>query len=125
MARPKLTIDYGRVKELAEIQCTQEEVAVTLGISERTLQRNAEFCRLYYLHKQAGKIDLLKKQFEMAKKGDKQLLIWLGKQYLGQTDKSDSNITGNSVGIIWADDFGEGTKGEAAKDNVKPLHKAV
>ena len=32
------------------------------------------------------KINLRKKQVEMALNGDVRMLIWLGKQYLGQTD---------------------------------------
>ena len=32
-------------------------------------------------------VELRKKQFEMAMDGNVQMLIWLGKQYLGQSDK--------------------------------------
>ena len=36
------------------------------------------------------KIDLKKKQWEVAMDGNVQMLIWLGKQYLGQQDSPDS-----------------------------------
>lgn len=118
--RPKLIIDYERVAELAEIQCTQEAIALDLGISVRTLQRNPEFCRVYGAAQEKGKTLILRKQFELAKKGDRQMLIWLGKQYLGQVDKSDTNISGNSVGIIWQDEYGVNVK----KDAPKPVQLA-
>ena len=35
------------------------------------------------------KIALKKKQFDMAMKGNVPMLIWLGKQYLGQMDKQE------------------------------------
>ena len=34
-----------------------------------------------------GKTSLRRHQFELAKKGNATMLIWLGKQYLGQTDR--------------------------------------
>ena len=36
-----------------------------------------------------GKISLRRYQFRQAEKGNASLLIWLGKQYLGQTDKQE------------------------------------
>ena len=39
------------------------------------------------------KIELRKKQFEIAMEGDVRMLIWLGKNYLGQTE-STMKITG-------------------------------
>lgn len=86
MARPKKEIDYEAIKKLASIQCTQEEIANFLEISVRTLQRDEEFCRLYKNGIDNGKMSLRRYQFECAKKGNSAMLIWLGKQYLGQTD---------------------------------------
>lgn len=36
------------------------------------------------------KVNLFAKQYEIAMEGNVTLLIWLGKQYLGQTDKIDN-----------------------------------
>ena len=47
VGRPKIQIDYNTVEKLANIQCTQEEIASFLGVSVRTLQRDEEFCRIY------------------------------------------------------------------------------
>lgn len=93
MARPKKEIDYDLVKKLAEIQCTQEEISSILDISVRTLQRDKEFCRIFNMSKENGKMSLKRWQFKRAEQGSDRMLIWLGKQYLGQRDVIESNNT--------------------------------
>jgi len=45
--------------------------------------------------KMAGmKMNLARKQYEVALKGNIAMLIWLGKQYLGQSDHAQVNLTG-------------------------------
>ena len=87
--RPKKKIDYELVEKLAYIQCTQEEISSILGISTRTLQRDKEFCRIYKNGMDNGKMSLRRLQWKAAEKGNNTMLIWLGKQYLGQTDKQE------------------------------------
>ena len=93
MARPKKEIDYDLVKKLAEIQCTQEEISSILDISVRTLQRDKEFCRIFNMSRENGKMSLKRWQFKRAEQGSDRMLIWLGKQYLGQRDVIESNNT--------------------------------
>lgn len=93
MARPKKKIDYDLVKKLAEIQCTQEEISNILDISVRTLQRDKEFCRIFNMSRENGKMSLKRWQFKRAEQGSDRMLIWLGKQYLGQRDVIESNNT--------------------------------
>ena len=88
MARPKIQIDYITVEKLANIQCTQEEIANFLGISVRTLQRDDEFCRIYKKGQDNGKMSLRRMQYKLAEK-NASMAIWLGKQYLGQRDIID------------------------------------
>lgn len=83
--RPKKEIDYGVVEKLANIQCTQEEIAGVLGISVRTLQRDEEFCRIYKKGQENGKMSLRRIQYKLAEK-NASMAIFLGKQYLGQRD---------------------------------------
>lgn len=47
MGRPKKEIDYFAVEKLANLMCTQEEIASYLGISTRTLQKDEEFLRVF------------------------------------------------------------------------------
>lgn len=83
--RPKKEIDYQTVEKLANIQCTQEEIANFLEISVRTLQRDEEFCRIYKKGQDNGKMSLRRTQFKLADKNPT-MAIWLGKQYLRQKD---------------------------------------
>lgn len=83
--RPKKEIDYDVVEKLANIQCTQEEIASFLGLSVRTLQRDEEFCRIYKKGQENGKMSLRRIQFKLAEKNTS-MAIFLGKQYLGQKD---------------------------------------
>jgi len=85
MARPKVQIDYEAVRKLASIMCTEHEIATFLGCSERTLQRDKEFCRIYKEGQENGKMSLRRMQFKLAEKSYA-MAIFLGKQYLGQRD---------------------------------------
>lgn len=89
--RPKKQIDYNAVEKLANIQCTQEEIANFLGISVRTLQRDDEFCRIYKKGQDNGKMSLRRIQYKLAEKNTA-MAIWLGKQYLGQRDNLSEEI---------------------------------
>ena len=53
------------------------------------------------------KIELRQKQWELAMMGNVQMLIWLGKQYLGQSDKVDNNWENPIDGIVFIDEDGE------------------
>lgn len=96
VGRPKKVLDYKLIGSLAEIQCTEEEIAKILDVSVRTLQRDAEFCRVYNSKREAGKSSLRRIQWKKAMEGNSTMLVWLGKQYLGQTDKQDTKIGADS-----------------------------
>lgn len=90
--RPKKEIDYQAVEKLANIQCTQEEIASFLELSVRTLQRDEEFCRIYKKGQDNGKMSLRRMQFKLADKNPT-MAIWLGKQYLKQKDNIEVEST--------------------------------
>ena len=83
--RPKKEIDYATVEKLANIQCTQDEIASFLGVSTRTLQRDEKFMELFNKGCDNGKMSLRRIQWKHAEKSAT-MAIWLGKQYLGQKD---------------------------------------
>lgn len=87
--RPKKAIDYETVEKLAGLFCTQEEIAAFLGLDVKTLQRDASFGAFYKKGQEKGKCSLRRYQYECAKKGNSAMLIWLGKQYLGQKENID------------------------------------
>lgn len=81
----KKDISEKQVFELAKLHCTYEEIANILDISKGTLTNR--FKQVIQKGYEDVKRSLRKKQLELARSGNVTMLIWLGKQYLGQTDK--------------------------------------
>ncbi len=102
MPRPKINIDWKKVDKLLKSQCDGVGIAGILGIDPDTLYKHCEednkmcFSAYSQQKKSEGKELLRAKQFESAMQGEKSMLIWLGKQYLEQTDKQETkNINKN------------------------------
>lgn len=100
--RPKFFTD-DKVKllhDLLKIQCTASEAASVLGCSEKTIERYAGeqcpgegFVGLLKRYGGEGLISLRRAQWQQAiKKGNTTMLIWLGKQHLGQSDKTQMEL---------------------------------
>ena len=93
VGRPKLDIDPEQVTRLARLHCTMEEMASFFGCHRDTLHNN--FSAEIDKGRSEGNISLRRKQWQMAvEKGNVVMLIWLGKQMLGQRNEiieSDSN----------------------------------
>lgn len=100
MARPLKVIDWNVVDKLCGIQATAEEIAQFLGIDADTLatackrEQNMTFSDYFSQKRGSGKVSLRRAQWQAAQDGNPALLIWLGKQYLGQKDKSAHEISG-------------------------------
>lgn len=99
--RPKATIDWQKVDVYLKAGCSGAGIAGLLGIHPNTLYETCKRdkkCDLsaYSQQKREVGLDMIRfKQFDKAMKGDTSMLIWLGKQYLGQKDKieNDNNTT--------------------------------
>lgn len=109
--RPKVKphIDETQVAQLASFGCTDSEIAVVAGISESTLRRHFE--PLLKKGRASLRADLRTAQVKKAlgvfvRQTDKDdtkdvyltppdntMLIWLGKQYLEQRDKTDTKTS--------------------------------
>ena len=93
VGRPKLDIDAEQVTRLARLHCTMQEMADFFGCHRETLREN--FSPQIDKGRSEGNISLRRKQWQMAvEKGNVVMLIWLGKQMLGQRNEiieSDSN----------------------------------
>jgi hypothetical protein len=85
MARPRKKIDASQVEGLAAIHCTTDEIGAVLGCSRDTLERR--YAASIKDGRARGRASLRRKQWELAQSGNATMLIWLGKQLLGQTDK--------------------------------------
>ena len=85
MARPLLNIDAEQVEKLASIGCTNQEIASFFNCSKDTIE--GRFSAELHKGRDTGKMRLRKLQLNAAEKGNVVMLIWLGKQMLGQSDK--------------------------------------
>ena len=86
MGRPKLNIDEEQVQKLSEMQCTNVEIASFFGCDEATIRKR--FSDMLTKGREIGKISLRRKQMKVAMHGNVTMLIFLGKQYLRQADKT-------------------------------------
>ena len=93
-------IDQKQFEQLCKMQCTETEIMSWFDVCKDTLIdwcRNTygtDFSTIYKQKKEGGKIALRRFQLQQAEKNPT-MAIWLGKQYLGQTDKIET--TGEQV----------------------------
>ncbi len=90
--RPTVAIDLQELEKLSEFGCTNKEIAAFFGVTERTIElrrRKEEFRLAMEKGYSRANISIRRKQLKMALDGDRTMLIWLGKQRLGQQDKID------------------------------------
>ena len=104
MGRPKklledITVDGWTHLESLVMWASEVYCAEQLNVSVPTLcERIKERYGLTYLEYQDKrrellKVNVLKKQYDVAMKGNVTMLIWLGKNLLGQSDKSTVSTT--------------------------------
>lgn len=97
MGRKYIDIKQDEFEKLCHIQCTAEEIASWFRCSVDTIERwckreyQKTFAEVFSEKRLGGCISLRRAQFQEAIKGNTALLIWLGKQYLGQTDVEKSD----------------------------------
>jgi len=114
--RPPIEIDFNLLDNLCYVQCTEAEIAGILGVSievivARIKEETGKSFSEYYAEKSSGgKASLRRRQFKSAMGSDPvivdgelvsqgvppnpTMMIWLGKQYLGQSDKAE--LTGKN-----------------------------
>lgn len=84
--RPRKQIDIEAVEELASEGCTQEEIADVLGFSRSTFHNHKEAKEAYKRGIANLKISLRHWQVQLAKSGNAQMLVYLGKVILKQSE---------------------------------------
>lgn len=99
MPRPKKAIDEQQVHKLAAIGCSGKEIAAVLGCCRDTLYKR--FPTAIKEGHERMKSSLRRAQYKKAMEGNPAILIWLGKQYLGQRDKQElAGSEGGPVQVI-------------------------
>ncbi|HTV49205.1 MAG TPA: hypothetical protein VMG59_12255 [Phycisphaerae bacterium] len=86
-----MNIDPIIVGKLAAMGCSNCEIADLLGCSEGTI-RSKRFYEILAKNRAEIRKNLRKAQIDAALAGNTAMMIWLGKQMLGQTDKSETEI---------------------------------
>lgn len=105
--KPMSDKEFEQLVNMIRIQCTRDEICDILNMSETTLNRRIKeqgiegvdnFEALYKKHQGEGKASLRRAQWKAAQDGNPTMLVWLGKQMLGQKDKQE--LSGPDGGAI-------------------------
>ena len=102
MARPKkYDIDTDKVEQLAGFGCTNTEIASFFGCSTDLIEKS--YSEFLTKGRDKGKIRLRQLQWRAAERGNTSILIWLGKQVLGQSEKTEHSWENPIDGIEFID----------------------
>ena len=85
--RPRINLEPEQVRKLAAIHCTVDEIADVMAVSRDTIYRN--YKNELDMGRAEGKMTLRADQLKAARNGSGAMLIWLGKQILGQKDQQE------------------------------------
>jgi hypothetical protein len=90
MGRPQVKIDLAQLEKLCAMMYTDSDLARFFRCSVRTIERRKcvpDFLEAMERGRAKAKVALRRAQWKAAMEGDVRMLIFLGKQYLGQTEK--------------------------------------
>ena len=111
VGRDKKVIPQCEVEHLASLGCTDRDIAEYFAVSESTLRYN--FSSELIKGRHQLKTSLRQKQIQVALEGNPTLLIWLGKNILGQ---SETQISNNKEILPFTDDIDEDIQDELDND---------
>jgi hypothetical protein len=95
--RPLAVVDEEQVYKLSQFGCTYEEIGSFFDVNGDTIRRR--FAGTVAKGRDHLKRVIRKKQVELAMRGDRTMLIWLGKQLLGQSEPALIQQTNNVVQV--------------------------
>lgn len=113
--RPKIAIDQKIFEKLCAIQCTEVEICSCFDCCEDTLNKwckenykdengkSMTFSEVFAVKRQKGRASLRRAQFQLAEKGNATMLIWLGRNYLGQKDVPDESVDTEDAAAFFAE----------------------
>jgi len=92
VGRPKLQLCEKDIEDLAAIGCITEEIARLLDCSKDTIENR--YMDSLRLGRARLKKSLRRRQIESAMEGNATMLVWLGKNLLGQKEKQEIEHSG-------------------------------
>jgi hypothetical protein len=93
MGRPKKAIDSELLRSLARLGCTWDEIAAVLQIARGTFSarmKEKKYRDAYDRGIAEGNTSLRRAQYDSAVGGNATMMIWVGKNRLGQTDRVET-----------------------------------
>ena len=121
MGKYTIVIDPIQLGKLAELCCSIEEVAAYFRCSTSTIKyrlTREPLKSIWETGLARGRISLRRAQLQAAHNGDRTMLIWLGKQLLGQVDKVEQEVKQDQRWVVelpppmtadqWVSAFGKG-----------------
>lgn len=110
MGRKQKTVDIDKLDRLCQYPLTNEDIAALLDVSVDTVSRvikqeyGITFAEYKHQKQSSLRLTLLAKQIEVAKGGNIAMLIWLGKNLLGQSDKQEVGMSVSQIKIDKSDE---------------------
>lgn len=104
--RPLKEINQKQFENLCAMQCTEEEICGFFGVTDKTLSGwckrtyGQTFSEVFKEKRCGGRISLRRSQFKLAEK-NAAMAIWLGKQYLGQTERPEENVDVEDIDALF------------------------
>ncbi len=93
--RPRIELDKKQFETLCGFQCTLAEIASYFDVTEDSVIRwckrtyKMSFSSVFEQKRGKGKVSLRRRQYQKAMDGDTAMLIFLGKNWLGQADRPE------------------------------------
>jgi len=103
IGRDKKVVPEEQVMELAKLHCTNQEMADFFGVKLQTFVDN--FRDIITKGRLLTKQRLRKAQLDLAFKGDRTMLIWLGRNILSQSEQTINNDEDKV--LPWLEESGE------------------
>lgn len=97
IGRPLKEINKSDFENLCGLHCTEQEICDFLDVTDKTLTKwckqtyKKPFSEVYKIKRNKGNVSLRRRQWILAE-SNVTMSIWLGKQYLGQTDKVEQQV---------------------------------
>ena len=92
-------------KDLCKIQCTESEICAAFGETKESINKkcveayNDDFDTCYRKFKALGLITIRLNQYRLAK-NNQRMADFLGKQYLGQSDKVEKAFDASAINAL-------------------------
>ena len=105
MGRPEKTISQAQFEAMCSIQATEEEICLVLAVQPHPLNKwcrriyGKTFCKVFREKRALGHVSLRRKQFHLADKSPA-MAIFLGKNYLGQSDNPTATVEISDVPVF-------------------------